>query len=481
MHRGLRLTRAKEVAKWRICTSRLATSRPPKSFEVVFGKLQRILDASLQKLKDGDMDDNPRVNVPATVESEPSLTPTKQHGASVKPRSYSDHEEEVEQWMEETSPTLPTAVSSYDRIMDKWLDVRSRLRDPRRTPATASEADVVLARCPVCDEKLRCCLCDSCDICGELTADFGCEKCSICSRVDGHCQCVLCEECGEKIDSKKKTLCACFCLRCERAYSFIGDGCASDDACACIRNIDDERKIRRDLLRKKKAWQAGHQHRECRRLHTVMHKWILEHRPGYYNEQRRLLLGRGPRPGRASGSYVLLSGETSVTERQELLITAHNRHIIGRFRYAEDIHGLFIGGEVPRYASTAPTFCNVAADNPVQKDGRWISGAMAALGTAPEVSSNPPGITFLGKGLIKVSPHFFRDSRGSFSNDGFGIKVSDYCEEYEALKQSWDAVREKFPPISCDDWPLGNERTTLEWNEELVDSWVQRFCRMQAP
>ena len=468
------------MAKWRVRTSQITSSKLPKAFESIFDRLRKILGASLEKLNDGEMDDSPRVNVPATVEDEVSITPPRQGEAPAEMQSYSRYNLSVKRWMEETGPIRFGVGSSYDQVMRKWLSIRTQVSAPTRLSSPKSsrpEAHLVPNECPECEEKLRCCVCDSCDDCGELTSACTCKKCGTCEELVGHCKCKKCQECQKKANLDKRIFCACVCPKCEKAFSFADDGFGSSDGCACKRSTGNKRQIMRDLSRRKSSRSADERRkRERDHVLNAMHAWISTHQPGYFAASHRSSDAR-VELGCVSGTYALLSGDTIETERQEIVITRDDQNIIGRFRYADSRHGLFQGGAIPEHATTSGTPCNIVAEN-ADRTGSWRSiWPSAAHPNGDDARSRhiAPTITFLGEGLIKVSPSFFESVNDHVQDDVFGVRLSEYHEDCEALKESWDAIQRTLPPGPTETCQLYSTPTALKWDEELVDDWVQRL------
>ena len=491
MHRGLPLTRAREVAKWTLRTTVATQSNRPRNISYVKQQLKNLLAASLNRLKASETIGDLPTSLAETNESEQCTSKLKQRDADRNRRRYCEHSKDIEPWMEETGPSLPGDMSSYDRVMHKWLDVRSQIPAPALQAAPAprpppsqpnTKASLVSRKCPQCRLHLRLCKCKSCAFCGELTESCDCEVCSICDELieHGECECEDCEECSEKVNETKKVFCECYCGKCEQRYTYLEDG-DSEDGCGCRmqwrkkREYGDEVRDARDARRAEKEATKVQQQKEEARVHqhTEIQKWIKRNRPGYWKEKHRSVDAK-VELGNVSGTYILLS-RFPCSEKQDLSITTSDGTMMGRYRYSEIVHGLFCGGVVPTHASTNVVPCTVAVEDFENKNGDWWYGISSSHDEDYDNPDNTDGIMFLGGGLIKISPHFFADVDGAIGNAVFGMKVDPYCEDFEALQESWLAIRHKFQSR-----PSGVRNivsaSALAWDEELVDDLVGWLC-----
>ena len=173
--------------------------------------------------------------------------------------------------------------------------------------------------------------------------------------------------------------------------------------------------------------------------------WVQSYRPEYWD--RTLPNPRRDkvhlRPDDICGTYELLATDAAILkcqERSEIVISNDGDSLYGRFRIGRDVHGLFRSNRVPTLASTEPVQCHMVIEDYDRKDGSWWFEPGAEI-------DHTEGITFLGNGLIKLSPSLFTFREHKiFGNVLFGIKTSEYQEEVTDLKDAWCALHRH----SCD-------------------------------
>lgn len=500
MHRGLPLTRAHEVAKWRMKTRTIRQRQLIRPGGIV-KTLGDFLDATIDKLRRGVIPDGSSTHVtdePVTS-AEDGYTLAKV--AARWRRSYAEYSGDVQKWMEETGPRLLEGMTSYNRVMHKWLDVRSRVPEPVAPPPSPPikvKPQLVSPNCLGCDLHLRTCECPFCMVCGELTDDCDCVECKLCHEVtdDGACECEECYECSEWMNEDKKIFCECYCRECEERFEY-SEYNGVEDGCGCriewrrkgqyaeeVRAARDARRAKRDARKAERRAARKQQQKENypKNRQITLQKWIKQHRPGYWQEGHQSADTKIDL-GDVSGTYQLFSRErTNVCrEKEDLSITTKNTLMRGRYRYSEYVNGLFFGGVVPTQASTSVVPCRVAIEDFESRNGDWWYDYAPTNDHEEESPDNTDGIMFLGGGLIKVSPHFFAHINGRIGNAVFGIKINDYCEDFDALKESWDAIHDEFATDRRGARGIRKVPVHPECDETLIHDLVDRLWREPDP
>ena len=120
-----------------------------------------------------------------------------------------------------------------------------------------------------------------------------------------------------------------------------------------------------------------------------------------------------------------------------MIIVQTMDRLCGFYLHGDRVRGLFSSRVIPKYATTAPIPCDVAVgkqkrdvadeDDVDDNDGmndHWDTHIIAAVSDDPEIDTSD-GITFLGNGLIKLSPKFFGTMHSShFDFVVFGVLKS---------------------------------------------------------
>lgn len=238
-------------------------------------------------------------------------------------------------------------------------------------------------------------------------------------------------------------------------------------------------------------------------------------------------------PEALCGTYLLLTSAEVPDDlkRSEIIISFSpiKNSLYGRYRHGEDVHGLFRTNCLPRSPSTRPIPCVVAVEDAQLKDGTWVFDVcppnepyrypppdlplhpLHAGGIPlPLPSDKYRGVTFLSDLLIVLGPHFL-GHRADLDPEGephaaFGVKVNDYHEDIDALKESWEAIHGEYcrwyhPNILLGDtddgenedadadvdaahWRGGDFEPDMkdlspEWDEELIDGLVNQLYRQE--
>ena len=479
LHRGLPSTKFKEVAKWRLKSRTQVSKRALSGLDMIKTKLFICLSHNIEDMKSGKL------------------------GPSLNKISFTESKDgEIQPWMVEEPGKSQGAKSAYELIMSKWLYLRSRYvlpptphLPPKPAPVPRDPDALVPPRCRVCDRKYRLCICDFCDACAELEDDCDCEKCNTCRFRIEFCTCEPCAECKMKYNVGRKIYCHCFCPECGVKYSFdclsplntddqfIGLGstlCDCELSWPQARELGHRRKKEREDRQIALA-RAGVD--KASTLHTV--QWIQDNVPGYFDEDGRLAPDRSLCLSDICGTYELvLDDRVTPTDQSELLISSDCKSLHGRFRFRDQLHGLFRTKRIPSQASTEPVQCQVAVQHP---DGAWQFDIL----NQGRDSAAVEGILFLGNGLIVLDSRCFSSRSGvSLNSPIFGIKVCQECEDMDALRDSWYAVHDSvcgctfiapqadgdINPLLHSAWKTVDEEAgETKWDEGYIDRLIDRL------